>query len=65
MVFVTIFNEYQERKHRLFEQTFLKNVTFFMASFDEFMSLVRLLLNLVGKYCKMYSEKLKFSTLLN
>jgi uncharacterized membrane protein YqjE len=65
MVFVTIFNEYQERKHRLFEQTFLKNVTFFMASFDEFMSLVRLLLNLVGKYCKMYSKKLKFSTLLN
>jgi hypothetical protein len=37
-----------------------------MASFDEFTpSLVRLLLNLVGKYCKMYSEKLKFSTLLN
>ena len=59
MVFVTIFNEYQERKHRLFVWKFL------MASFDEFMSLVRLLLNLVGKYCKMYLKKLKFSTLLN
>jgi hypothetical protein len=34
-----------------------------MASFDEF-SYVRLLLNLVGKYCKMYSAKLEFSTLL-
>jgi hypothetical protein len=41
------------------------SVKFLMASFDEFTSLVRLLLNLVGKYCKMYSEKLKFSTLLN
>jgi hypothetical protein len=35
-----------------------------MASVDEFTYLVRLLLNLVGKYYKMYSEKLKFSTLL-
>ena len=46
--------------NKLFSKKFL------MASFDEFTpSLVRLLLNLVGKYCKMYSEKLKFSTLLN
>jgi hypothetical protein len=40
------------------------NFKFLMASFDEFTSWVRLLLNLVGKYGKMYSEKLKFSTLL-
>jgi hypothetical protein len=40
------------------------NFKFLMASFDEFTSWVRLLLNLVGKYCKMYLEKLKFSSLL-
>jgi hypothetical protein len=40
------------------------NFKFLMASFDEFTSWVRLLLNLVGQYCRMYSEKLKCSTLL-
>ena len=40
------------------------NFKFLMASFDEFTSWVRLLLNLVGKHCRMYWEKLKFSTLL-
>jgi hypothetical protein len=52
-------------QHRLFEENFLKKFKFLMASFDEFTSWVQLLLNLVGKYCKVYSEKLKFSTLLN
>jgi hypothetical protein len=36
------------------------NFKFLMASFDEFTSWVRLLLNLVGKYCKMYSENWNF-----